>query len=505
VGRRGVRKHGRLLNKALEPQAPNSLAKRAAGAAWWSTLEILARYSVQFLVMVVLARLLTPADFGLIAMLLVFTGVGTLLVDSGFGSALVQRQHTTPDDETTVFIFTVVLGVLCAGILALAAQAIANFFHEPKLVSLTRVMSLVLPLGALASVPDALLTMRLDFKKRARAEVVASLCSGVVAVVLALRGYGVWSLAWQGIVSIGVRGLLLWVYSGWRPRGRYRGKSFRSLFGFGGYMLLTGLLNAAATRLQSLWIGRLFDARTLGFYTLAQNTQQAPASLIDGILKRVGLPVFSAIAHDSTKLRSAFRASLRMSMFLFFPCMVGIAIVAKPLIEIVYGQRWSPAAPILSVLSLSAALWPIHILNLAAIGAQGRSNLLLRVEVVKQFIGIVLVAIAAPMGPLAIAWAVFISGFFGVGVNAYYSKKLLGYGAIAQLRDQSATFFLSTAAAIAGWMILHWMATGPVSMLVAIAVAVVVYLGLALMTQNTSLIELFAIVKTLRNKNDLAV
>lgn len=479
-----------------------TLETRAASAAWWSTLEILTRYGVQFLVMVALARLLTPDDFGLIAMLLVFTSIGILLVDSGFGAALIQRQQTTADDETTVFTFTMVVGVITALVLALAAPAIATFFHQPKLADLTRVMAVVLPLGAFASVPDALLTMRLDFKARARAEVIASLCSGAVAVVLALRGWGVWSLAWQSIVSIGVRGLLLWLYSGWRPRGRYRRASFRSLFGFGGYMLLTGLLNAAAVRLQSLLIGRLFDARTLGFYTLAQNTQQAPASLIDGILKRVGLPVFSTIAQDRARLRSALRGSLRMAMFLFVPCMVGMALVAKPLIAMIYGQRWIPAAPILSILSLSTALWPIHVLNLAAIGALGRSDLLLRVEVPKQLIGIVLIVAIAHWGPVAIAWAVFASGLFGAAINAYYSKKLLGYGLFEQLLDQGATFALSLTAAGAGWVILQWSRPGPLPMICAIAGAAAVYGALAVLTRNAALVGLLSVTRTLRERSE---
>jgi teichuronic acid exporter len=477
-----------------------TLETRAASAAWWSTLEILTRYGVQFLVMVALARLLTPDDFGLIAMLLVFTSIGILLVDSGFGAALIQRQQTTADDETTVFTFTMVVGIVTALALALAAPAIAAFFHQPKLADLTRVMAVVLPLGAFASVPDALLTMKLDFKARARAEVIASLCSGAVAVVLALRGWGVWSLAWQSIVSIGVRGILLWLYSGWRPRGRYRGASFRSLFGFGGYMLLTGLLNTAAVRLQSLLIGRLFDARTLGFYTLAQNTQQAPASLIDGILKRVGLPVFSTIAQDRARLRSALRGSLRMSMFLFVPCMVGIALVAKPLIAMIYGQRWVPAAPILSILSLSTALWPIHVLNLAAIGALGRSDLLLRIEVPKQIIGIVLIVAIARWGPVAIALAVFASGFSGAAINAYYSTKLLDYGLVEQLLDQGATFALSLAAACVGWVILQWPRPGPLPMICAIAGAAATYGLLAVLTRNAALAGLLSVARTLRGK-----
>lgn len=478
------------------------LEKRAASAAWWSTLEILARYGVQFLVMVVLARLLTPDDFGLIAMLLVFTSVGTLLVDSGFGAALVQRQHTTPDDETTVFIFTVGVGIVTAGILVLTAPAIAAFFDAPKLINLIRVMAVVLPLGAFAAVPDALLTMKLNFKARARAEMIASLCSGTVAVVLALRGFGVWSLAWQGIVSVGARGLLLWLYSGWRPCGRYRGVSFRRLFGFGGYMLLTGLLNTIAVRMQALLIGKLFDARQLGYYTLAQNTQQAPASMMSSILSRVGLPVFSTLAGDYAKLLAALRTSLRMAMFLFVPCLVGIALVAKPLIDLLYGDRWISAAPVLSILALSAALWPIHVLNLAAIGALGKSNLLLRVEVVKQSTSIGLIIACAPWGPIAIAWAVLGGSILSVFINSHYSRKLLGYGALSQLADQSPTFALSTAAAIVGWAVLHWTNFGPQSMLGAIAASAAVYLLLAALTRNTALAGLLSIARTLRTKSE---
>lgn len=473
------------------------LERRAASAAWWSAVEIAARYGTQFVVMVVLARLLSPADFGMLAILMIFTSVGALLVDSGFGTALIQRQSVTADDETTVFAISVGIGIVSAAALALAAPLIAGFFAQPQLAPLTRVMALVLPLGALAGVPDALLTMRLDFRARAGAEVIASFCSGTTAIILAWRGFGVWSLVWLTIVSIGVRGAMLWLLSGWRPQGRFCGASFRSLFGFGGYMLMGSLLNAVAVRLQSLLIGKLFTTSELGYYTLAQNTQQAPAQLMGNLLNRVGLPVFSTISHEPAKLRDGLRASLRMAMFLFVPCMVGIALVANPLIALVYGARWTPAAPLLAVLALSAALWPIHVLNLAAVGALGRSNLLLRVEVVKQLAGMVLVLVASPWGAMAIAWAVLASSLVSVVVNTHYSRKLLGYGAFAQLADQSATFGLSGLAAAVGWIILHWLAAGPVTMIAAIAASALVYLALAKVTRNQAMSGLLALARSL--------
>jgi O-antigen/teichoic acid export membrane protein len=482
-----------------------SLTHRAAHATWWSALEITARYGVQFAVMIVLARLLTPADFGLIAMLLVFTTIAALLVDGGFGTALVQKQQTTSDDETTVFLASLGISAIVAAALWFAAPAIAAFYSQPTLVALTRLLLFVLPLSALAAVPDALLTQRLDFRSRANAEIVASLCSGTVAVFLAWRGFGVWSLAWQAIIAIGMRALLLWVFSGWRPRGRFASTSFRGLFGFGGYMLMANLLNTLSIRLQSLLIGKLFDSRTLGYYTLAQNTQQAPAQFMSSVLNRVGLPVFSTVAGQPAKLVGALRLSLRVSIFVFVPCMVGIAVVAKSLITVLYGVRWAPAAPLLSVLSVAAMFWPLHVLNLAAIGAQGRSDLIFKLEVIKRVVSIGLIVACSFHGAMAIAWAVLASSVFGVVVNTWYSHKLLGYGVLAQLQDQSATLLLSALAAGVAWLASHWLTHAPVALAAAVAAAVVTYFGGAALFRVAAWRELLELLRALRSRSAASI
>ncbi|MBZ0224257.1 MAG: lipopolysaccharide biosynthesis protein [Dokdonella sp.] len=475
------------------------LERRAASATWWSALEIAARYSVQLLVLIVLARLLTPADFGLIAMLLVFTSVAALLVDAGFGTALVQKQQTTDDDETTVFLSGLGVGVVVAVVLWLAAPAIAAFYAQPALISLTRLLLFVLPLGALAAVPDALLTQRLEFRSRASAEVIASLCSGVVAVILAWRGFGVWSLAWQAIVAIGMRALLLWMFSGWRPRGCFNVASFRSLFGFGSYILMANLLNIISLRLQSLLIGKLFDVRALGYYTLAQNTQLAPAQFMSGVLNRVGLPVFSQVADQPAKMLGGFRLSLRVSFFVFVPCMVGLAVVAKPVITIAYGYSWVGAAPFLSLLSLATVFWPLHVLNLAVIGAQGRSDLLFKLEVVKDVASVILIVIGSQFSVIAVAWAALASSLFSVCINTWYSHKLLGYGLFAQLHDQSATLLLSAVAASVAWSASHWLTHAPLALLVAVLSAAATYFGLAVLFRVKALHDLLSLLRSWRS------
>ncbi|HOB02271.1 MAG TPA: lipopolysaccharide biosynthesis protein [Casimicrobium huifangae] len=455
------------------------ITHRAAHATLWSALEITTRYGVLTLVTIVLARLLTPADFGLVAMILVFVSVGTVLADAGFGVALVQRQATDGDDEVTVLCFSVGVTLALSLALWLSASWVASFYHQPELQDLTRVLVWVLPLGALGTVPDALLTKRLDFKARAKAQLTASLVSGGVAVAMALRGMGVWSLVAQALCAAGLRSVMLWQFSRWRPKGHFSRVAFRRLFAFGGFMLLSGLLNTVSIRIQTLVIGRLFDAGTLGYYTLAQGASGVPASLMDAVLSRVGLPVFSELAHDKARLREALQRALNLGMFLFVPCMVGMAIVARPLIELVYGSRWIPAAPMLALLSLGCVLWPIHTLNLAALNAQGRSDRFFQLEIFKNIAVVAATLIAAHWGAVAVAGAMLIAGVCSAYINTRFTHSMLGYGLAAQLAEQWPTWLMTLLAALPAWAILHWTQPSALHTTASILCAIVIYVSLA--------------------------
>lgn len=476
----------------------SALAKHAAGAAWWSAIEITSRYGMQFIVTLALARLLLPTDFGLMALLMIFTSVGGILVDAGFGTALIQRQQITPDDETTVFAFSLTMAIVLWTALILVAPLAASFFHAPELSSMLRTVSVVLLFGGLSAVPDALLTTRLNFRARTIAQLIASLASGLVAIALAMKGFGVWSLVWQQLVAAALRTVCLWISCRWRPHGAISGNSFRSLGSFGGFMLLSSLLDNTYQQIQSLLIGRLFDTRSLGYYNLAQGAKQAPLSLMGGVLARVGLPIFSPLANHPARLLEALRPMLRLSMFVFVPCMVGIAVLAKPLIDIIYGVRWLPAAPILSVLALAGALWPVHILNQEAIKAQGRSDLFFRLAVIKISLSITWVVLASPWGVLGISWATLIASIINAGINTYYSWKLLNYGLLTQAREQMPTFILASLAAITGWCILHWTQAHPSNFILSIVAAGAVYLGIGKLFNVQALSDLGFFLHALR-------
>ena len=474
------------------------MAGRAARATCWAGLEIAVRHGVQFVVVLFLARLLAPADFGLVAMMLVFTSLAGLLVDSGLAAALIQRGASSDDEETTAFVFAVAASAVMVAVLWFGAPAIAEFYRQPQLEDLMRVALLVVPFGAMATVPDALLARRLDFRTRARAETASSVVAGGLAVMLAWRGYGVWSLAWMPPVTAALRAAQLWRYSGWRPRGRFRVEAFRGLFSFGGYLLASNLLDVLSLRLQPLLLGRFFDARVLGYYTLAQNTEQAPTSFVATLLNRVGLPVLSGIADDVDRLREAMRRALRLAMFVFVPVMVGIALAAEPLVALFYGPTWAPVAPILAVLALGSALWPMHVLNLSAINALGHAHLFLRLTLIKKGIAIGLVFAAAPLGAVALAWALVAASLLAVFANTWYAWRLMRYGFAAQIRDQLPTATCCALAAGAAWLGLQWLPQKWWGLLAAGTIAGTAYLGAAGLVRHQALPELASMLRSLQ-------
>lgn len=446
----------------------------------------------------VLARLLTPADFGLMAMLLVFTTFATLLVEGGLGTALVQQQVSTDNDETSVFLANLAAaGVLALGLYGLA-PVIGRLYAQPTAPPLLQALVWLLPLGALATVPNALLTQQLDFRKRAGAELLASMGSGGLALWLALRGHGVWSLAWQALSGAALRAALLWWLTGWRPRGRFDCEAFADLFRFGGYLLLANVLAACALRLQSLLLGKLFDARTLGMYAMAHDTQQAPAQLASALLNRVGLPMFASVKDHPVKLAGALRLSLRLSMFVFAPCMAGLAVVSAPLIHLLYGPQWSEAGPLLSLLALATVFWPLNVLNLAALGALGRSDLILKLEVAKAAITIPLIVVASPFGALAIAGAALAVSLAYVWINTRHSQRRLNYGLREQLRDLRPILLLTMTAIAPAWLILKLFDHSPWALPPAITIAITAYTMGAIALRLRAWQDLLDILRTLR-------
>jgi O-antigen/teichoic acid export membrane protein len=420
-------------------------------ALGWSAIDVAGRQGIQFVVTLVLARLLSPAEFGIIGMLSLFIALAGSFVDSGFGSALIQRKQITEADKSSVFYFNAAVGVLMALALFAAAPWISEFYREPILAPLTRWMALNLFINSLGVVQMALLTRSLNFRTSCKAGILASILSGAVAVWMAWRGYGVWSLVAQTLISNAIFTGLIWSWCPWKPILQFRAESLRSLFGFGSRLLASGLLNTFFDRIQLTVFGKAFSAVELGYYTRAFSTQQFPVGLLSAVVNRVTFPVFSQASHDTAMLRRGVQRALVSLMIPTLPMMLGLAVVARPFVLVMFGAKWLPCVPYLQILSITGALWPIHIVNLNVITAIGRSDLFLRLEVVKKVLVALGILCTFRISVLAMVWAVLVVNVVCVVVNSYYTKSLIGYGFLNQLVDLAPFAAISVFTSALAW------------------------------------------------------
>ena len=325
--------------------------------------------------MILMARILTPADYGIVGMLAIFIAVSQSLVDSGFSQALIRKQDRSEIDNSTVFYFNIAVGIVLYLLLFFCAPLIADFYNEPLLVPVTRTIGLSVVFNSLAVVQRALLTVKLDFKTQAKASFVGAVISGAIGISLAYTGFGVWAIVWQQISNLVIITILLWIFSKWKPIWVYSWKSFRELFNFGSKLLASGLLNTIFNNLYLIVIGKFFKASDLGYYTRAHQFTDFASSNITGIFQRVTYPVLSTIQNDDDRLADVYRRLLRTSAFIIFPFMTGMAAVAKPMILSFLTKEWLFSAVLIQILCFSQMWYPVHAINLNLLQVKGRSDL----------------------------------------------------------------------------------------------------------------------------------
>lgn len=413
----------------------SALKQKAVSATFWSGIDTFARQGLQFIVSLILARLLSPQDYGTIGLLAIFVGLAGVFVDSGFSTALIQREHISDIELSSVFYFNLGVSLVAAALLCVFAPWIAEFYSMPILRAVTWVLAANLVIGSLGSIQQVLLTKALDFRRQCMISLVAQLVSGAVAILLAWHHFAVWSLCIQTLLATTIGTLLLWGSSSWRPGRRFSIAAIQSLFRFGSFLFLSALLDTLFGRLNTLIIGKFYSAKDLGYYSRADSARGLPASLISTIISRVAFPLFSAAKENVVLLRAGLRKAITLAMMINIPLSIGITVTARPLVLVLFGEPWLPCVPYLQVLSIAVVLWPLQVLNLNILSAQGHSNLFFRLELIKKAIGILVISISAPFGILAMAWGSVFFGIFSFGINAYYSGRFVGYGAFRQIID----------------------------------------------------------------------
>ena len=415
--------------------AEQSLKNKTVKGVAWSAVDNIAGHSVTFIVSLVLARILSPDDYGLIGIIAIFTAVCQTLINAGFTTALIRKKDATDDDYNTVFIVNLAMSLILYTIIFICAPFIADFFRRDELVDLTRVSSLSMIIGALALVQQTRLTKRIDFKSQTKITITASVFSGIVGIVMALLGFGVWALVAQTLTSQMIRTSLLWVVNKWIPSLRFSSKSFHELFGFGWKMMVSAIIDTVWKELYQVVVGRFYSPATLGQYTRAKSFSQLLSSNLTAVIQRVTYPVLSNIQDEKKRMVRAYRKMIKMTMFITAVSTFFLGAISEPLLYCLIGPKWHEATVYLPLICISASTYPLHAINLNMLQVQGRSDLFLGLEIIKKIIALGPLMIGAFVGILPMLCTNIITSIIAYFINSHYSGKLLGYSSWMQIRD----------------------------------------------------------------------
>lgn len=412
-----------------------SLKSKTVKGVGWSAADAVLSHGVTFIVGLVLARLLTPDEYGLIGIVTIFTTVMLGVVDSGFSNSLIRKKEVSDDDYNTLFIVNMAISVLMFVILYFSAPAISHFFERPQLVLLTRVMGLLLIFQALSIVQYTILSRRIDFKTKTKASVISAIISGIIGIGMAIAGFGVWSLAGQMLSRQLIFSICLWCFNHWWPKMKLSIDSLRYMWDFGWKILLSGLLNNIWSELYQTVVGKFYNPATLGQYTRSKEYAKLFSSNLTSIVQRVTYPVISQLQDDKTRMVAAYRRIIKTTMFITAISMFLLGAISEPLIYCLIGPQWHQAATFLPLICITMSLYPLHAINLNMLQVQGRTDIFLYVEIAKKIVAI---------GPLLIGvfvdiyWMLIgsiIAGVIYFFLNSFYTGKSLGYSSWMQLKD----------------------------------------------------------------------
>ncbi|MGZ8286500.1 MAG: lipopolysaccharide biosynthesis protein [Allosphingosinicella sp.] len=445
--------------------------QKAAKAGLWSALDIAFRQGVQFVVTIVLARLLAPEDFGIIALLAFFAALSITFAQSGLTTGLLQRQDTSRDEESAVFWWNLAIALVFSAAMVAGGPALAAFYDIPVLAPLMWVAAAQVVLSALGAVHAALLMRSLEFDRLTKVGVASSVVGGAAGIGLAVMGGGIWALAAQMTAAALVNTAGLWMASPWRPTLHWRFRTIRRLLNFGTWVSIGYLLEVLYTQGSSLLIGKLYGVRDLGFYNRAMSTQLLPSGIMAQIVGRIALPLFASRADDPDALRRGLKMAIGLAMMLNLPLMTGLAVLAPEVVVVLFGAKWLPAAPILTILAVSGIFFPFHAINLQLVLAQGHTRTFLRNEIAKKTIGVTCMLVGSVFGIVGLAYSQIVYSLLAAVVNTRPSQVSLGYGLIGQLRDLSG-IFLATAVMAAGVLLLKMVLdAGPLPTLIVCTAA----------------------------------
>lgn len=421
----------------------NNLKQQTVSGVAWKFMEKFSMQGFMFLQSIVMARLLDPTDYGLIGMVAILNAVCAILVDSGLTNALIRKKERTAEDYSTVFDFNVVMNLLMAGLMVVCAPLLANFYNQPLLKNIIYLFAIQSASGALLAVQGAKMIADLQFKTMGIINVITTASTGIISIILAFYGLGVYALVVPNIIMIYIRFVLYYHYQHWFPGIKFSKKSFRELFSYGSKMLASNLINCVFNNIYPIVIGKRFSAADLGYFTRGQGYATLPSGTVNDVITNVTLPVLSKIQDSTEELSSIYRKMLRVTAFLIFPFMMALAAMARPVVIVLISSKWEPCIIYLQILCFSAMWSPIVSLNLNLLQVKGRSDLFLNITIVQKILLVLVVVLTVPLGIVYMCIGSVIAVYVTLFINTYYTGKLINVGFVRQMRDIAPSFIAS--------------------------------------------------------------
>lgn len=478
----------------------NELNSKVFSSLIWKFLERGGTQGIQFIIQIFLARLLSPDDYGIIALITVFIALANVFVQSGFNTALIQKQNADEKDFSSVFYMSLLVAGILYVLLFLLAPLIASFYEIKELVNIIRVLSITLFFGAFNSIQNAIVSRRMDFKKLFYSSLGAVIISGITGVIFAYKGFGVWALVFQQLINQIFICIILFFTVKWYPKLLFSFERLRVLFSFSGKLLCSALLDTGYREITNLIVGKVYSPATLGYYNRGYQFPSLVVSNFNGSIQSVLFPALASIQDNKIRVKELTRRAIVTSSYIIFPLMIGLGVIAEPMVKLLLTEKWLPCVPFLRIFCLSFALWPIHTSNLQAINAMGRSDIFLKLEIIKKVLGVLTICFTARYSPLIMAFGILISSILGSFINASPNKKLLNYSYLEQIKDILPSLLLSIIMGILIYPIVFLKFSNIITIFLQVILGAVVYIVLSYLLKLECFMYLLNIILNLKKR-----
>ncbi len=479
-----------------------SLKKSALSGMMWTSIQQLSAQGIRFVVSIILARILLPEEFGLIALLGVFMAMGNLLINSGLSQSLIRVTDLDQDDYSSVFWFNMLISILIYLLMVILAPWVAEFYNKPLLTPIIRLYCMIFVIDAFVLVQNTLLSKEMNFKKQTLVTVPSIIVGSTVGIYMAYNGFGVWSLVWSAITKSTVLSIQLWIRTSWRPSLSLNWDKVKHHLNFGYKLTLAGIINSLFSEIYTIIIGKFFSPIQVGFYNRANTLRLLPVQNFSGVLNRVTYPLFSKIQNDDVRLKSVYKRVMLMAVFLISPTLFLMSALAEPLFRFLLTEKWLPAVPYFQILCFSGVLYPIHSYNLNILTVKGRTDVFLKLEIIKKTLVLIVVTISIQWGIYGLLIGSVALSINGLIINTYYSGKLIDYKLKEQLKDLFPSMFLALTVAITIFCLDFYFGKIELSDIIRLTIGFIlgflIFLGMASIFKMQSVYEIKAILRKKR-------